>query len=379
MSSESVVLFTAVRLLLFVNGFLVICIGKSKAQAFHPGVTFQPGYGFYWAHTKKVANLGAHAYGGEIGLTLLPSGIKPWHHLHHFPLVRCNYTYYHAPYNAWMGHLHALAFQVDFSVLHLSATQLLFRLGTGIGYVSRPFHLYQNPKNKVVGSHLNAVLQTGLFFSTGHGRFRWRTGLQLSHQSNGKIKSPNYGINVIHASMGFDYYFQKPEKHAVPISSSFSPRWLAGVGYSFSVKQEELPDLRTYFVSKPSLIFLWHYSPIHAISVSFDAYYDQSLVDVLNDFSRRGRGLPWSFALAPGYWFYFDRVQLRLDWGIYLFTPKREVHGHFYQRLGMHYELIPSALLVGVALKTHFSNADVIEFGFSYFPFHKEKATGSSL
>lgn len=337
------------------------------AQTFYKGFTFQPGYGYYWAHTSKVANLGAHAYGGEIGITLHPSGTEHWHHLHHFPQFRILYAYYHAPFNAWMGHLHFFAFQTDLPIITLKRSRFLWRLGTGIGYVSRPFDLYQNPKNKVVGSHLNAVLQTGFFYSTGKNRLHWRLGLQLSHQSNGKVKSPNYGINVIHASIGTDYYFAPIIKRNPLPKDSFKRHWGLGFNYSVSIKQEELPDLRKYIVVKPSLLFLWRYSPIHAVSVSLDAYYDKSLQEYLNDFNKISNQIPWAFAIAPGYWFSFGRIHLKFDWGIYFYNPKRAIQGNFYQRLGLNYELIPYTFLLGVALKTHFANADIIEFGVSYF------------
>jgi hypothetical protein len=93
------------------------------------------------------------------------------------------------------------------------------RIGSGIGYLSKPYDLNTNKMNKAIGSHFNGNMQLmykAYFDLTPKSALV--LGLGVTHYSNGNFRRPNLGINMAHLSVG---YLQK-----VKLSDQFRSRQL---------------------------------------------------------------------------------------------------------------------------------------------------------
>lgn len=78
----------------------------------------------------------------------------------------------------------------------------------GLSAPWKPYHPYENPQNRVIGSTVNAYISANFYFNYSLGqRFDILAGVALTHFSNGNTKLPNGGLNTIGAKLGLVYNF----------------------------------------------------------------------------------------------------------------------------------------------------------------------------
>jgi hypothetical protein len=76
----------------------------------------------------------------------------------------------------------------------------------GASFNFNPFDSVSNPNDVLIGSKRNCFVGLGLG-ATYQFNPRWQVvaGAEFRHFSNGSIKQPNFGINVLQASLGVAY------------------------------------------------------------------------------------------------------------------------------------------------------------------------------
>ncbi len=85
-----------------------------------------------------------------------------------------------------------------------------------------PYHPDKNPANKIMGSKLNAYLNTNFYFRwAATQRLALHAGVTFVHFSNGNTLIPNAGLNALGGKIGLDYYFLRQnrpsERDAEPV------------------------------------------------------------------------------------------------------------------------------------------------------------------
>ncbi|WP_294630209.1 acyloxyacyl hydrolase [uncultured Bacteroides sp.] len=89
-----------------------------------------------------------------------------------------------------------------------------WNFGASFGW--KKFDDISNPQNRVVGSKINAYINLGFLLDwriTPHTHLR--TGVGVSHYSNGNTRYPNSGVNTVGASVGVTHFFcneQEPNR-----------------------------------------------------------------------------------------------------------------------------------------------------------------------
>lgn len=82
-----------------------------------------------------------------------------------------------------------------------------FGLSTGW----KPYNYLHNGYNKMIGSELNAYINTNFYLDWKLlPRWNLTTGITLTHFSNGNTRFPNAGMNTVGVKMGLAYCFNKP-------------------------------------------------------------------------------------------------------------------------------------------------------------------------
>lgn len=80
----------------------------------------------------------------------------------------------------------------------------------GISWGWQPYNETSNPNNKVIGSRINAYLNTHLYLNwTISPLFDLTLGATGSHFSNGNTRYPNSGLNTIDSKIGLIYNFNR--------------------------------------------------------------------------------------------------------------------------------------------------------------------------
>ena len=83
------------------------------------------------------------------------------------------------------------------NVVSFKNSNLKFRMGAGLAYLTEKFDVYSNRRNQAIGSHLNGSMQFGLLY---HHQLLEKdyieVGISISHYSNAAFKVPNLGYNM---------------------------------------------------------------------------------------------------------------------------------------------------------------------------------------
>lgn len=249
------------------------------------------------------------------------------------------------------------------------------RLGSGIGFIQKPFNNITNPKNMVVGSYLNNITDFSLCYKLHLSRsLSSKIGFGLQHFSNGAYIRPNLGINLPYLSISIkqDQWVKRSclkldkdttnEKSGFFISSVYGSKTLAlaatkrynviqlSGGYSFGFKRGKYLHLQTDLIFDESTPYLKDYnfalSPFAKWIVGLFATYEKKFGQV-------------GFLIGSGHYLHSPYRSFDQDWS---YANKG---GNFYNRVGIKYYL-SQEINLQISIRTHSGEADNAEFGIGY-------------
>jgi hypothetical protein len=173
------------------------------------GISWEPSLhvGKVLEHTSKLTfevpkvNLGA-----ELHYNYQRYGKAAWHERQNYPRIGASFLYYNFGDNAILGAGFAIYPTLNLKIFNFKKVQTDFVVGSGLGWVSKPYNSITNPKNNALGSHWNNLTQFKVI-TTFPISEHWKgfSGVSLSHFSNGSRQLPNYGINLVAANFGVQY------------------------------------------------------------------------------------------------------------------------------------------------------------------------------
>lgn len=90
-----------------------------------------------------------------------------------------------------------------------------WNFGASFGW--HPYDETENPRNRIIGSRINAYLNAGFFLNARLSRFcNLLVGLDLTHYSNGNTHIPNAGLNTIGGRVGLVCTLNPPKESVAP-------------------------------------------------------------------------------------------------------------------------------------------------------------------
>jgi hypothetical protein len=269
----------------------------------------------------------------------------------------------------------------------------------GIGYLTKRYDEFGNPRNPAIGSHLNGMMHLGYHLDAGRylNEQGWKMYAEagMVHFSNANWRQPNFGINIPYLSIGAKRTLflasnnygkvieirpevegginnkSAPWKHieqigAIPSRSCVkSPQHL--VGFRLGRRQIELDQRRTfvnavleYNCEFPRALL----GPRFRVgaNVFFDKSYMYSKFGLksdaisLHDFTE--------VAITAGSRWEYGKWGFIADAGIYLYRPDDTKRG-YYEGVGVSYKATQRVYIIA-RLKAHLSSADYMEWGVSY-------------
>lgn len=173
-----------------------------------------------------------------------------------------------------------------------------FGLSTGW----KPYHEQYNAYNKMMGSKINAYLNTNFYLHWKLSpRVSLTSGVTLTHFSNGNTNIPNAGLNMLGLKAGLVYHFyQKDDLSAAAVAPVPIPAFRRYMSYDFVVfgswrrKGIEVQDVQ---VPSPEVypVFGFNFAPMYnldyklRLGISLDGVYDGSANIYMEDDAIRGR------------------------------------------------------------------------------------------
>ena len=318
-------------------------------------------------------------------------GDREWHHIFNFPYYGVGF------YNAnffnvdELGTPTALFGFMGFPLKRWGKSVWGYELGFGLTYNWEPYNKETNPWNVAIGSYRTVYIDANLFYEYALSP-RWdvRGALGFTHFSNGSIKQPNKGLNLMAPSIEFSYNFKdRPLLNRSPQPAYQQHYELAlqlGGGRSNELYENTntaatqegvaaVTDTIHSFLNF-SAALLKQTTWKNKFGVGIDLTYDEKAnVQVTNpeNLSQQpivelsNRPLDRMMLGVFGtYEFTIDRLSVASYLGVLAIRKKDPNIKSLYQKFGLKYHF-RNDMYVGILIRAHnFSVADVIEWNIGY-------------
>ena len=325
------------------------------------------------AHTEDIYPLiNGHPQGFLINYNIKTNGSEEWHRAYNKPDYGAYLLYQNFNSNP-LGRCVSGGFTYNFYFLNRN---LAFKLGQGISYNTNPYDKETNNKNRSFGTAITANTIIGLNYKKEYlvDNFGLQAGLLLTHYSNGRIKSPNSGLNTVTFNVGVNYNFNekhnykldsvyKKVKFTEPIKYNFVLR--TGINESQIIRSGQKPFYHIGFYADKRInrksalqlgteLFLTNSfkSLIQYKSVA----YPEENISANTDYKRLG--------VFVGHELFVNKISLEAQIGIYAYDPLKN-NIPVYDRVGLKY-YVNKNIFAGFTIKTHLFLAEAMEFGIGY-------------
>lgn len=313
---------------------------------------------------------------GEIGFAKLCAGDQEWHHRLGFPDVGAILHYSGFGDRDVFGQAVGLFPFVNFKQKLISSVVLNLRLGFGLAYLDTTYDPFENLTNNVIGSHWNNLtqIQIGVSYQV-QPQLKMELSSGLTHYSNGKVVSPNLGINAIQVSLGLTYSLSGPEQRYQRDTSTASAslrknRWFFRSGFGVHNSGLGTPP---HSVFTQTLTYVRATSPVNNMWFGTTYAFDRSKLQLLAFTEKYGPRPPGHYAsdvsLFVGDEVMVGNVGIWLICGAYLYNPEYRIKP-IYLKLGVQYYFLDMKydhrLFTFVNIKSHLGVADYFEIGLGY-------------
>lgn len=320
-------------------------------------------------HTTDLYHLQGHADGVLLNFIKKTHGAEEWHSAFNFPDygVFLGYQNYN---NEFLGKMYSAGVLYNFYFLNRN---LELKLSQGIGYATNPYDKVYNSKNKAFGSTLSANTNIGLFYKKENivDKVGLQAGFLFTHFSNGRMKSPNSGINTFLLNVGLNYDFSKTTTRKID-SIAIKKNYEEPIKYNFV--------LRSGFNESPIIGSGQH--PFYHIGFFADKRFNRKsalqlgtelfLTNSFKDFIKYKSNAYPELNINPntdykrvgvfvGYELFINKISLEAQVGYYVYRPFVNDIA-LYDRVGFKYHISPK-FNASFSVKTHMFLAEALEFG----------------
>jgi hypothetical protein len=309
-------------------------------------------------------------YAFDLSVSFPTYGKDFWEKLYRNPRTGIGYSYWTLGNDKVFGRAHALYGFMNISLYKPSEKlSVNYQISFGGAYLTRIFDITDNHLNRAIGAHANIYIRLGIdcrIKIIPNGDLVVEAG--ATHFSNGKTKSPNYGINTGTFSIGFNYLLNNPlNKTDDPVIPKPEKKYVQSIIYSAGAKVYDNLNGKRYFVSSVAYNLERYLNVRRKIGLGADFFYDKAISEALaakdgtpeKDFSKLVR-----FGLHTSYASRYKRASLGIQIGYYVYSKYTDLT-NIYSRISGQY-LITTNIIGSVGIKTHFGKADFIEWGLGY-------------
>jgi hypothetical protein len=325
-------------------------------------------YGFVLKHAPSVGHLAkAHPYAFEVNYNQITTGTREWHKEYRYPEVGYALGVFNFR-NPVLGQAIYGFTYMDKSLIKGQSSSLRLKIGTGLVLITNPYDAEKNFQNTALSSRIMYGMRGELTHSFQIGRhWQIRSGVTITHFSNGALKVPNSGINIPALKLGVQYIPHAPVIRTASADSAKNNSYnnvQFNISGAFTLKEIDLPGGRKYPGGVLSAYVNRRLNRKSALNLGLDGFYNTALKQVIGadpdidslrtpDFKRLGMTL--------GHELYISRVSMLVQLGVYVYKPYQKADQNVYQRYGLKYYFNRN-LFAGVMLKTHFGTADFMEW-----------------
>ena len=356
----------------YFSGILLFFFGFISAQQPNDSNTIDVNYftGNVMLHAPGLSHLvTGHPEAVMFSVSKKTHGEKEWHSIYNYPDYGAYFLFQDFK-NEFLGKSYSIGAHYNFYFLN---RKLMFKIAEGLAMTTNPHNNETNSKNTAFGSKLLSNTNFLLNYKKENiiDNFGIQAGFVFTHFSNGRIKSPNSGINTYNINFGINYSFDKTQQKVV-IDTAFAKIQLPQpVKYNFVLRtginesqiigsgQRAFYHLGFYAdkrLNRKSAIQLGtevFFSNFYKDFIKYQTVaYPELNLDPNTDYKRVG--------VFIGHEFFINRISLEAQVGYYVYQPyKHDIV--IYDRLGMKY-YFGDKIFTGLSIKTHGFLAEALEF-----------------
>jgi len=364
---SSVILFILFSAFLNDAGAKSIILKNSSKPTI--GIDANVQYGFILIHRSTIQHFSqTHFPLFQLAIYKRVTGTKSWHNLYYKPCVGFNLLYTNFSGNTLLKSAFGGQAFIDFCKRSYNKNSFHFRLAGGLGYVQQPFNRENNFKNIAIGSHLNGLIQLGYYFDKNISRkIGASVGASITHLSNGAIKVPNLGLNILTAGIifhcsnkNFDDIKTIKLIDTIPQKKHFEITIGAGIKQNYPVSSISYVAVSTRFQ------YYFYIKQKYNVSAGTDLFYDNGiraklkLDNAYNDANKTAVQVGVNMQYQQN----IGRFSIPLFFGAYAFSNYKD-NGLFYSGLGIKHK-ITEHISAAIILKTHFARADYFMWSICY-------------
>lgn len=348
---------------------LLSSVGLSQDLLNYPlDINLQARYGAIFDHRQTLGLVvDDHVPAFDVTISRSVSGQKPWHAAYRYPILGLGYYHANLGNADVLGQVNALYGHAFFYIWRFKTFALCYDFALGMSYLNKIFDRYTNLYNTSISTHWNAFvhLKTGWSWTIAQGLI-WSGGIDFTHYSNGLVKSPNLGLNVISLYSGLGYRIGPKSQPVRPIhQENTSRQTVYSVIASAGSKQENPPGGRQYFISSLSVNVERRLSLKHQAGVGLDLFYDGALERrFLADSANYQCQDSFYAGIHIGYTRWWGNMAVVAQPGFYIWDNLLH-EKYVYFRWGFRYQIRPH-ILANITLKTYYAKAHFIEWGLGY-------------
>ncbi len=309
-------------------------------------------------------------YAADLSVVFPTYGKDFWEKLYNYPRTGAGLSCWTLGNDDVFGRAYALYSFINIPVI--KPTRIIsinYQISIGAAYVTKNFDAFNNHLNRAIGSHTNIYIHLG-----ADAKIRILPKYELvfeagaTHFSNGKTRSPNYGINIGSFSLGLNHQFgyipnelTDPE---IPVSDN---KYIQSLIYSAGSKVYDNLKGKRYFFSSVTYNVERFVNHKGKAGLGADLFYDRSISEALaaedgtpeNDISKLIR-----FGMHGSYAMQYKKITLGLQVGYYFYSKYTDLT-RLYDRILIQYQLT-SHVLLNTSIKSHYGKADFLEWGVGY-------------
>ena len=306
-------------------------------------------------------------------------GRKRWHLVHHYPTYGLGASqFFFKPSGNILGNPTTTYLFFNESVVRFRNSSLGYDFSMGLAYNWKPYNTQNNPDQLAIGSAITGFLGLALQYDFKlSDRFEGTLGTGIQHFSNGRMRSPNRGINLYGLNASIRYRLNLPDASAnkselqkinSPIER-FRPCYefyvVGSIGFVTTFQDRDNSGIY-YMAGSASIDAARHYGYKGKYGVGFDWSYDESLkVEYRASYLA---GVPTHLLYWPGvhlsHEYMIHRWTFITQAGVNLKTVGDKGAG--YGRVAFRYDL-SKHIFLRVGLRVYKSIvSDFIEWGVGY-------------
>ena len=370
-----IILVLVLMFLSFINTNSVNAQSQHKFRTTNLVLESRFNYCFIAPHHIEMQIFNKHFPAFEINIFKATYGKTRWEYMYNYPLIGISFLYSTLGNSPYLGKAYTVFPYINFPLTQKKKTVLYFRLGVGLGYLTKKFDPVENYKNLCIGSTINASLNFMLEAKWKiTNRFVVSGGIGLQHFSNGTIKTPNYGLNLPFFNTGLAYRLSKRNPYSkekllpelYPFEFDGKKSIEVNISTAFAVKDMQSEFGKRYYVYTIFGNIFKQVSYKSKFGIGFDFSYDGSDLKLLE---RKNIEIENKLSIIkPGisaaYEMMMSKISLVFNLGMYL-GGKEQSDGTSYEKLAIKYKLSKN-IYTNITLKAHSGRADFVGFGLGY-------------